>query len=42
MEAWGFIIRELKELSSFDTVMTEALEEYCEIDKVGAAADFAR
>ena len=23
-------------------MLTEALEEYCEVDKVGAAADFAR
>jgi len=42
MEEWGFIVRELHELPSFDSVLTEALEEYCEVDKVGAAADFAR
>lgn len=42
MEEWGFIVRELKELASFDETMASALEEYALKDKVGAAADFAR
>jgi len=42
MEEWGFVVRELKELRSFDETMLQALDEYLEKDKVGAAADFAR
>lgn len=42
MEECGYIVRELTELKIFDDVMLEALIEYSETDRVGAAADFAR
>eukprot|EP00347_Sterkiella_histriomuscorum_P022458 403338414 len=42
MEESGFIVRELTELQIFDDVMLEALIDYIETDRVGAAADFAR
>lgn len=42
MESRGFVVKELSELEIFDGVMMEALIDYADTDRVGAAADFAR
>jgi hypothetical protein len=42
MEDIGYVVRELSELKVFNNVLLEALDDYIETDRVGAAADFVR